>query len=346
MIKILCHYPSAVDASSYYRGIGVFSNLYRISPNIDHEMTSIVHWSVLKGADILFLQRPFLQEHIEALNIAKQCNVKTWIDYDDLLTCIPSYNPFLKIIKKEKNLSKEDIKKNVIKCLEIADQITVSTEFLKVKFSEFVDSSKIEVINNAHDDYFFPVNKISDFRCRNKIVFWRGSESHKNDLYLYENEIRELMRSNEDWNFVFMGYNPKVFMNEKNFKFIPGVNDIMKYFNFLKELRPAVSIVPLENHDFNLSKSNIAALESIYNGSIPVVPKFGKEWDSLGSIYSDEEYGLKETVQLLMKELNDEEIIRNKIPKLKMNLVQNYRLSTINRARARIAHHLMGYNFL
>ncbi|UCF50234.1 MAG: hypothetical protein JSU91_01780 [Thermoplasmatales archaeon] len=348
MIKILCHYPSATDASSYYRGIGVMSNLYRIDETISHEMTSIVHWSVLKGSDILFMQRPFLNDHVHAIEMAKECNVKVWIDYDDLLTNIPSCNPFLKQVKKSHNLSKENIKINVVKCLTLSDKITVSTEHLKVKLSEFVAADKIVVIPNAHDDYFMPINNMKIDSNREKVIFWRGSESHKNDIYAFEDEIKKAMNDNPEFKFVFMGYNPKIFLGHKNFIHLDPTNNIMKYFKILDSIKPSITIIPLEENDFNRSKSNIAALESIYYNSLPVT-NLKHEWDKLSFITNKNNFSNDISV-LINGDYSDttKNIIKNGLPI--DNLLTNYRhnfkkkflLSEVNKKRIEIAKQLGG----
>jgi hypothetical protein len=332
MTRILALYPNPTDATSWYRGVGVMSHLYKIDPNIRCEMTNLVHWTILKGYDIFFVQRPTLNEHITAIEIAKECNKKIWIDYDDLIWAAHNASIYFKKMKKEMNMTKHMIKENIIKCLVLADVVTVTNNYLRDQLSEY--SRNIRVIPNAHDDYFFPINqknKISD----SNIVLWRGSESHKSDLIDFEDQIVRLMENHKDKKFYFYGYKYKCLDKFNNVKFIEPTANVLGYFIRAKQLNPSTVIVPLSDNDFNQSKSNIAAIEANYFGAVAVVPDFNS-WEFMGMNYENKEDFFDKTNDLLSMG-----IIKNKIfDTVSDTIKRNFLLSSVNKGRVEVIREL------
>ncbi len=157
-MKLLASYLNLADASSYYRGSGVFGEMHR--EDLDIIESEAIHWTCLKKAEKYFIQRPFMSRHVEAIESAQNLNRKVIIDYDDLLIDIPNHFEFLKKLKKNNNITKYDIGENVIKCLNLADLVIASTEHLKAELKLYNDN--IIVINNCFDDFSYELPK-----CRN-----------------------------------------------------------------------------------------------------------------------------------------------------------------------------------
>jgi len=321
-MKILCVYPDMMDATSWYRGAGVMGSLHK-QGDVDCIATQAVHWTVLKGIDVLFMQRPFLDVHIECIKIAKNLNIPVWIDYDDLVTDIPKGNPFLKAIKHQYNMTKDHLNKNIIKCLNLSDAVTVSTNALREAFREY--SNHIVVVHNAHDDYMFPAERRYQGDPDN-VILWRGSQSHKNDLIDYEREIRTLISKHKDHRFYFMGYNPKIITNRHSNATYIEPTDVYHYFMKLKELRPKVIITPLKDNPFNRAKSNIAALEASYFGAVCISPEF-PEWKSVSTTCKKSDF--TEMASLLIEDEEKRKLCREscwgEIAEMHLLSAENYR---------------------
>jgi SAM-dependent methyltransferase len=102
----------------------------------------------------------------------------------------------------------------------------------------------------------------------------RGGGSHSRDIDTYKDAIINIMNDYPEYNWAFMGYWPKwaleTLPDERLLLFPYG--DLMKYFETLMELKPEIMIVPLEDTEFNKSKSNIAWIEGTLAGAITLAP--------------------------------------------------------------------------
>jgi hypothetical protein len=268
MKKILIHSPVTTDACSFYRGIGALAPLHT-QYNLQL-LPANINWSSVMGADLLYMQRPFSDTHLQVAKIAKK-QMPIWVDYDDALLDVPASNPAFVTYKGE------GIRKSIKQLLEIADLVTFSTPALRDMFLVEAEIKWHTVVPNAFNDYLFP--DAAPTEPREKVVLWRGSDSHQGDLYTYKNEIEQLIHTNPDWKFVFMGMMP--WMIEASYIYTSG-RDIMEYFPAIRdEIKPSVVIAPLGDNPFNRAKSNIAWLESSYAGAVCAAPDF-EEWQKPG----------------------------------------------------------------
>ena len=107
MLKITIHEPAPLSAVSYYRSVGTFSYLYKINNKIQIDLPTQISWKVLANSDIFYIERPHQKNDIDALELARDFNVKTWIDFDDLFHCVPEYNPcYRDFFRKDSNILK------------------------------------------------------------------------------------------------------------------------------------------------------------------------------------------------------------------------------------------------
>lgn len=261
MIKISIHEPMPHSAVSYYRSIGTLSYLHKLNPEIQIDIPKAISWSVLAGADILYLERPQQDNDLKALKLAKDFNAKIWVDFDDLLHEVPEYNPSYSFYKKTHAL------KNVEKAMEMADIITVSTQALHDYYYEM--NNNIHVIENAHNDYQYKFNKIEK---TTDTINWRGSTTHRQDLLSVAENIFDIANRYEKWGWTLIGNDIWYIKDKIKNHFNLGECDIVDFNKFILEVNAAIQIVPLLFSDFNRAKSNIGWLEGTYTGSVTVAP--------------------------------------------------------------------------
>lgn len=273
-MRILIHFPDPTDATSFYRGLGPLISLKKTNREIEIFSAETWTWNTLLSADIAFLQRPFTQKHQKMAYMIKEHELPLWVDYDDNLLCVPQSNPTHRIFSEAFERIKD--------ILSIADVVTVSTLELARTFSKL--NKNVVIVPNGLNEHFF---KKLEKTKRNKIITWRGSKTHEEDLYNFKYELKELSEKHKDFAWVFMGDCPffiKHYM--KNVHHIPTM-DIVEYHTQLKHFRPLAHIVPLVDNAFNKSKSNISWIEGTYAGASVVAPNW-EEWDMVGCYnYSD-----------------------------------------------------------
>src|ERR1035437_2744530 len=122
MTTVLVVAPDKTDATSFYRCAGPFSALRKTNPEIQFVYPSEMNWTYIKNSDVVFLQRPFNDEHVRVAELAKEMRVPLWIDYDDNLLELPADNPVQAIYNETK------VQNNIRYMLAIADHVTVSTQ--------------------------------------------------------------------------------------------------------------------------------------------------------------------------------------------------------------------------
>jgi hypothetical protein len=266
-------FPNIRDASSFYRGAGPLASLRHLGCDVNLTcITKSIDWPDLKFADILFLQRPFLAEHQKLAEMAKQLSVPVWIDHDDHLLGIPNSNTC------DATYGSEQTQRTIKYLVSIADAVTVSTPALRVTLEPFSD--KISVIPNAWDDYAYPVKNLQ-WLPREKLIVWRGSSTHVEDLTDAADRIVGLHEQFPDVQFVFIGYRPwfieNRFKDKSKFVFQDWV-PLTEYFFALRMLRPLAVLAPLQDTTFNRCKSNIAYLEARYAGAPCLTTHALPEW--------------------------------------------------------------------
>jgi len=261
-MKILIYSPQPTDATSFYRGYGVFAYL----PGVDlitfrGEANT---WADLIDIDVAFFQRPYLPQTVQTIEYLKRMGKTVWIDYDDDFLNVPAY---LNTRWKPTRETHEAIKQ----MCKLADVVTVSTGYLQSVYGG-------QVIPNAINDFILPMEKRQPQKKR---ILWRGSASHQKDVYHFRDPIERIMKKYPEWQFIWFGMQP-IWTDEGIH--IHGV-DLFSYFDKLIEIDAQIGIVPLLDSDFNRAKSNIAELEMSWAGANVLVPDW-PEWKS-GNRYHD-----------------------------------------------------------
>lgn len=272
-INLLHVIPNHKDATSQYRGIAPLAALQRQYPNLFLNSASEYSWSTMHLNDLIFMQRPYTNSHLEILKMAKDNNLKVWLDYDDDLFTVPPSNPAYRIY------GNKDTQKNVATMMAMADVITVSTSELKrtIQKPQVSLNKNVEVIPNAFNKERLP-QKLPIKDPRKKLITWRGSTTHQKDLYQFGQELIEITNSHKTWTFNFIGDKPWFLFEAMgdNVIFTDPMDPVL-YMKEVAKTQPVGMIVPLENCQFNLSKSSIAWMEAIYFGAVAIGPDW-EEW--------------------------------------------------------------------
>jgi len=315
-IKIVSSIPHG--ACSFYRSHGVFPRI------VETEGVQTLSWQILMDADVLYLERPDTPAFHEAGKIAKEMGVKLWVDFDDNLFCLPAYNPHLHFYNRA-------TQKIIIKNIQLADIITVATPAIAEEL--LCVDKKIDVIPNAHNDYIFPFEY---HLSKSNIIIWRGSGTHRGDLLPYSNQIWDVANKSK-WNWEFIGNNLwYITDNIRRKNILPEMN-LPLYFKTIKNMNPAIYIVPLDFNNFNRSKSNCGWLEMTYAGAVTLAPNM-PEWIRPGIVNYDTPEDFQSKLELLMAN----EGLRERNYKKSFEYIKdNLLLSIVNEQRKQILNKII-----
>lgn len=326
MIKILLVTMNKLNAVDFYRTFGALAYLYKLTDKVQIDRVDNITWDVIIGYDILFMCRPIRTVERGIIKAAKEMNIKTWVDYDDLLHDLPEYNPAFNYYNDK------DIRNNITDVINIADFVTVSTQKLKDYYGHL--NKNIMVVENAHNDYLYPLKRIDN---KNQIVNWRGSFTHRGDLYTIRDQLINIAGNNKDWVFSFIGTD-LWYMTEyiENHIFYEGC-DINIYFEIIKKTKPSINIFPLVKNPFNEAKSNISWLEGVYSGSVMIAPDL-PEFNKPGVITynSPEKFSY-----YLEKALKSQSFRKENYNKSFDYITENLLLSNVNKKRLEVIECLM-----
>ena len=196
----------------------------------------------------LVLQRQINEHQLKLLESYRDySNAFKVFELDDLIQQIPVKSMFHGIMPK-------DVVKSLRRALSTVDRFVVSTDALAEEFKGF--HSDIRVMLNS-----LPVDWWSDLPSQRRIsrkprVGWGGGSSHRGDLELIADVVRDLA-SEVEW--VFFGMCPdklRPYVHE----FHTGV-PIEEYPRKLASLNLDLALAPLEENAFNECKSNLRLLE-------------------------------------------------------------------------------------
>ena len=271
-LAVLCPNPS--DGTSLYRGHGPLSALRKTMPDLNLcLMPNNIDWSTLSLMDAVFMQRPFRSSDVALCEMIRRIGIPLWVDLDDDLFRVPSWNPCSHIYNDPK------IQGYISKCLQAADIVSVSTPHLADQIASL--NKRVMVIPNAWDDNFFPRSQ-QERQTTGRLVFWRGSTTHRKDLDFSADVIIDAAKRHPDVSWMFIGDYPWFAdrINEQQV-IIAQAMDPFIYFDFLNQVLPNIMIVPLEDCQFNRSKSNCAWIEGSYAGSVVLGPAW-PEWAQPG----------------------------------------------------------------
>lgn len=329
------------DSTSFYRGFGPLASLRKKNLDISIVLMDPVNWTSLSLCDIVFMQRPSTLAHRKIAGMAKDLNIPLWVDYDDFLFAVPEDNPAHRIY------GDPEVKKNISEIITIADRLSVSTQHLAdlVQPLRFEGAYPTDVIPNALDTSFFNYHR--DKRERIKLVTWRGSDTHQRDLMEMAEPIVTIAKNNPSWTFHFMGYNPWFITSvlpAQQCIITPPIDPFI-YHRMLEKTSPEIMIVPLSDHDFNKSKSNIAWIEATFAGAAVLAPAWA-EWEKAGvTTYggSNRRQSFKDRLQFLINMFEDMPGYNEQCSKESWSYIKdNLTLETVNLKREAIIRAMAG----
>lgn len=281
--------PNRADSCSFYRSHGPWSATAKTHRNLNVIKTygATVTWEEMGYLDAVFFQRPFTSDHLKLITLAKDFGRPVWVDYDDLLWAVPRDNPASKTYNNENTI------KTIIRCIELADVVTVSTAELKRQLQRPLKrkdgtvaylNRNVHVVPNAWPDHLFPFNPRPS---QKPLVMWRGSPTHERDLMEFAEPILRFGQNQGQWATLFQGYNPW-FLTERMPEDSTIVSELVPIEDYnkllLEKFRPSLMMVPLHDSVFNRCKSNIAWLEGVAAGAVSVAPDW-EEWRVPGVLH-------------------------------------------------------------
>lgn len=263
-MKILVISPASHDGTSFYRCWGPFN---RMSKDYDIqfiEEKDTIQWNTLGKVDLVFMQRPFSNDHKLIADTCVDHRVPLIVDFDDDLFSVGEHN------KAYELYSNRHFRGNIQRICNVASQVWTATDTLTKVFKKF--NPNTITIQNAIDLDIFGISTEE----RTNTIVYRGGDSHEKDLRAYEKEIFELIEELPDYDFHFFGYCPEFIRSKADPKrlFHHRFTSPWIYMKQLKELRPKVVMVPLEDTTFNRSKSDVSFLEATSAGAVAVTPDF------------------------------------------------------------------------
>ena len=280
--------PAPDDATSLYRAWGIVRDLKKQFLKMDVIAEFVkpennLTYMNIKNYDVVYLQRPSTDTHLQIVEIAKRLGVKVWIDYDDNLFEIPVENQSYALYMNEKrhNTMKEIIKQS--------DLVTVSTQAL----SDYIKPwffSNIATIQNAYDPSFHGVPIKQPTK---NLIAWRGTNTHAKDIDTYKRPLVDFLNEYEQFKIIFMGFDAKMIRDEMKFKENYSYFELMDPVNYIanyKHLAPEIHIVPLHDSIFNRCKSNIALIEARASGAKVLGPAWNEWQDSDFCYYSEDSF--------------------------------------------------------
>jgi len=318
------------DSTSFYRANGVLADLKNQMQleitSMNFEQLQNMSWANLCLFDVVFMQRPFQDVAVKMAEYCREMNLPVWMDFDDHLLEIPISNT-----RAYDTFAPDNIRKNIVRLVEIANVISVSTAALKTAFATL--NKNIRVIPNAINTSLFNYRQQQK---TNKTVLWRGSDTHQLDIFLYADPIFNATQKYSDWNFTWFGYYPWYIPPTPNSKYIKATDPVL-YFKQLHGLAPRIMQVPLADSLFNRCKSNIAYLEGTFAGAVCLVPDW-EEWQQPGAVKYTSIDDYNDKLELL---LNDKVNARKRNSEAWEHIMQNLTLAKVNRQRVELLEQIM-----
>ena len=322
--KILVWEPLQHSACAFYRANGVLAYMENKNLEFDfHKMHAQLFQHDLYGYDGIFVGRSYDPTGEQIVDWAHQLGLAVITDYDDDLFNVEPDNAAYEAFANPK------AQQHVANILRKSHLVIVTTEGLKAQYKRW--NGNIKVVPNAFNDHIFDVKKIE--RARNRIVLWRGGNSHRLEIAEFGQAIVDVMKANPTWKFIMMGFRD-IHIERKlhgQAQYI-GALPLIEYFHYVRnKLSPAVAVVPLRDSVFNKSKSNIAWQEATWAGATTVLPN-QYQWNTVPArIYTDTA-SFAEQMQYAIQASEKRE--DENFAKSVLELRENWLLSEVNKQRA------------
>lgn len=284
MKRILIISNPQSPGTDYYRTVGPLTQLARDYPDevqVRAVTPDACAWFDIYASDVVVFQRPNGSQILSYIEEARRMGKRIILDIDDLLHGIPEANP------ATGHFNRPEILQTIEKALSHADHLFVSTPALKVHYANLIDQEKITIARNGWNTEEHPPCEVVPQRDPIRII-WRGSITHLSDLHTVKGTLREIA-DDPAFAFVMVGVERWALHDLPKSINVVKWQTLFTYFDLMKQSAPDYGIFPLVQDEFNLSKSNIFALECLRAGALPIVPMDFPEWDIPGILrYKDE----------------------------------------------------------
>lgn len=226
----------------------------------------------LEWCDVVYFLRCINEGDLNFIKKAKYLSKKVWVDTDDDLFNTPlDHRGYF-------DFNNEAVKTTYAEIHKIADYISYSTEELRDSHKKY--NANCSVIPCAYPDEI--VEHLTEKKSTNKIILWRGTDTHEKSLVEFGPSILEVAKSHTDWQFTFIGFKPwHILERMKNPWRVEPFMDVEDLLFFINQLRPSVHMQPRVDNAFTKSRSSISYVEATFGGAVTVAPDW-KEWKNPG----------------------------------------------------------------
>jgi hypothetical protein len=211
-------------------------------------------------------------------SIQKECEFKLIYEVDDVVfrEDIPDYN----IHKKE--FDNDEIRQNCIDMINMVDEVTVTCKFMRDLYKLRTGKQEISVVPNFPPEWWighsYDCKKVIANYDKNKKkprIVYSGSGAHfdVNNKTGQQDDFTHVLKFIVDnidkYQFVFIGAFPpplKPYVDSRKIEF-HSWQSLMNYPKFLASLNAQLFIAPLQDNNFNKSKSDIKFVESAILGT-------------------------------------------------------------------------------
>jgi hypothetical protein len=223
------------------------------------------------------LQRQASSEQKEFVKFLKsiqpECGFKLMYEVDDVVfrEDIPDYN-----IYKE-SFDNDTIRQNCIDIINMCDEVTVTCNYMRDLYKLRTGKKEITTVPNFppywwighHYNYREIIDNFDKNKKKPRIVY-AGSGAHfdvgnkTNQEDDFTHVLKFITENVDKYQFVFIGAVPPPLQSlvfNKKIEFHPW-KDLMQYPNFLRSLKAQLFIAPLQDNNFNRSKSDIKYIEA------------------------------------------------------------------------------------
>jgi glycosyltransferase involved in cell wall biosynthesis len=245
----------------------------------------VVHGTTVMNLDpryyintkVVRLQRQATEHQLKFVKflkeISKEIGFRLIYEIDDLVFSedIPEYN------KYKPAFTDPSIRRNCQEIMLLCDEVTVTNDFMKKYYSEKTGHKCVTVIPNFPPKFwlghFYDEKKISqnfDTHKRKPRILYAGSGAHfdvdnrvnQNDDFAHV--VQAIADTCDKYQWVFLGAYPlplRRLIESGKIEFHPWMN-LYHYGEKIKNLNINMMVAPLQNNNFNKSKSDLKLVEA------------------------------------------------------------------------------------
>lgn len=247
--------------------------------------------------------------------VQKQHNFKIIYEVDDVVfrEDIPDYNKF------KFAFDNDEIRQNCIDIINMCDEVTVTCDFMRKLYQERTGKKEITVIPNFVPNFWmahlFDRKKIYDNYEKHKRkprILYTGSGAHydvdnkvggKDD---FEQLLKFVIDTRHKYQWVFMGSFPPPltpYIQNRDIEFHPW-QDLLQYPRAIAALDVQLMIAPLQNNNFNKSKSDIKFIEAATLGIPCLCQNMETYWSAPAELKFENTQEFAEKVDMILNYKN------------------------------------------